>query len=96
MPDFGSTSLTSAVRPITMVESFPCSSLPVTVLSSSISRIPSNLATSFDSSAVLEAVPPTWKVRRVSCVPGSPIDCAATTPTASPSPAIRLVARFLP
>ena len=30
------------------------------------------------------AVPPMWKVRIVSCVPGSPIDCAATTPTASP------------
>src|SRR5690606_38223022 len=28
--------------------------------------------------------PPTWKVRRVNWVPGSPMDCAATTPTASP------------
>ena len=25
-----------------------------------------------------------WKVRSVSCVPGSPIDCAAMMPTASP------------
>jgi hypothetical protein len=25
-----------------------------------------------------------WKVRMVSCVPGSPMDCAAMTPTASP------------
>ena len=25
-----------------------------------------------------------WNVRRVSCVPGSPIACAAMTPTASP------------
>jgi hypothetical protein len=25
-----------------------------------------------------------WKVRMVSCVPGSPIDCAAITPIASP------------
>jgi hypothetical protein len=30
------------------------------------------------------AAPPMWKVRIVSCVPGSPIDCAAITPTASP------------
>ena len=28
--------------------------------------------------------PPVWNVRIVSCVPGSPIDCAATIPTASP------------
>ena len=31
------------------------------------------------------AVPPMWNVRMVSCVPGSPMDCAAMTPTASPS-----------
>jgi hypothetical protein len=31
------------------------------------------------------AVPPMWKVRMVSCVPGSPMDCAAMMPTASPS-----------
>ncbi len=30
------------------------------------------------------AVPPMWKVRIVSWVPGSPIDWAAMTPTASP------------
>jgi hypothetical protein len=30
------------------------------------------------------AAPPMWNVRIVSCVPGSPIDCAAMTPTASP------------
>ena len=30
------------------------------------------------------ATPPVWNVRMVSCVPGSPIDCAATMPTASP------------
>jgi hypothetical protein len=28
--------------------------------------------------------PPMWKVRIVSCVPGSPMDCAAMMPTASP------------
>ncbi len=31
------------------------------------------------------ATPPLWKVRIVSCVPGSPIDCAAIIPTASPT-----------
>ena len=30
------------------------------------------------------ATPPTWKVRRVNWVPGSPMDCAAMIPTASP------------
>ena len=31
------------------------------------------------------AMPPVWKVRIVSCVPGSPIDWAAMMPTASPT-----------
>ena len=31
------------------------------------------------------ATPPVWNVRMVSWVPGSPIDCAAMIPTASPS-----------
>jgi DNA-directed RNA polymerase subunit beta' len=31
------------------------------------------------------ATPPVWKVRIVSCVPGSPMDCAAMIPTASPT-----------
>jgi hypothetical protein len=36
------------------------------------------------------ATPPVWNVRIVSCVPGSPIDCAAMMPTASPiSPSCR-------
>ncbi len=49
-----------------------------------------NLATPFDLISMLltaaerDAAPPMWKVRMVSCVPGSPIDCAAMTPTASP------------
>ena len=38
------------------------------------------------------ATPPVWNVRIVSCVPGSPIDCAATVPTASPSSLILPVA----
>ena len=37
-----------------------------------------------------------WKVRIVSCVPGSPIDWAATTPTDSPIATFFLVARSRP
>ena len=37
-----------------------------------------------DCSADDCAAPPMWKVRMVSWVPGSPIDWAAITPTASP------------
>jgi hypothetical protein len=50
-----------------------------------------NFATPFDfdsmelATAVRDAAPPMWNVRIVSCVPGSPIDCAAMTPTASPT-----------
>jgi len=34
-----------------------------------------------DCSLIRVAVPPMWKVRMVSCVPGSPMDCAAITPS---------------
>ena len=44
----------------------------------------------------MRAVPPMWNVRIVSWVPGSPMDCAAMTPTASPSSTRRPVARFRP
>ena len=44
---------------------------------------PSLFASKNDCSATC-AVPPMWKVRMVSWVPGSPIDWAAMTPTASP------------
>src|SRR6267143_4937865 len=37
----------------------------------------------------IPATPPVWKVRMVSCVPGSPIDWAATMPTASPTCTMR-------
>ena len=37
-----------------------------------------------------------WKVRSVSCVPGSPIDCAARMPTASPMSTMSMVARLRP
>ena len=67
-----------------------------TALISSKVTNPSYLARILASTAMLEAVPPTWKVLSVSCVPGSPIDCAAMTPTASPICAILPVARFLP
>ena len=42
------------------------------------------------------ATPPVWNVRIVSCVPGSPIDCAAMMPTASPISDISPVARKMP
>ena len=47
------------------------------------SMVPSTGASRFDTSLSC-AAPPMWNVRIVSCVPGSPIDCAAITPTASP------------
>ena len=43
-----------------------------------------------------EAVPPMWNVRMVSCVPGSPMDCAAMMPMASPSLTSAPVARLRP
>ena len=46
---------------------------------------PFDLLSTWLATAVREAAPPMWKVRMVSCVPGSPIDCAAITPTASPT-----------
>ena len=74
----------------------PSLSLDLTIFKSSISAIPSNFALSSFSSEILPAIPPTWNVLRVSWVPGSPIDCAATTPTASPICTILPVAKFLP
>ena len=49
-----------------------------------------------DCSETRDAVPPMWKVRIVSCVPGSPIDCAAITPVASPNSTNRPEARLRP
>ena len=43
-----------------------------------------------------DAIPPKWNVRIVSCVPGSPIDCAAMIPTASPMPTTLPLARLMP
>ena len=42
------------------------------------------------------ATPPVWNVLIVSCVPGSPIDCAAIIPTASPMFTSFLVAKPIP
>ena len=44
----------------------------------------------------MPATPPVWNVRMVSCVPGSPMDCAAMMPTASPMPTSWPVARLRP
>ena len=48
-----------------------------------IRMVPSKFDSMNDCSEIC-AAPPIWKVRMVSWVPGSPIDCAAMTPTASP------------
>ena len=47
--------------------------------------VPFDFASTWFATAAREAAPPMWKVRMVSCVPGSPIDCAAITPIASPT-----------
>ena len=46
--------------------------------------VPLALTSTLETAAAREAAPPMWKVRMVSCVPGSPMDWAAITPTASP------------
>jgi hypothetical protein len=33
----------------------------------------------------IDATPAKWKVLRVICVPGSPMDCAPTAPTVEPT-----------
>ncbi len=58
-------------------------SLSRTTLRLRIFTVPSKLDSMKDWSTTC-AVPPMWNVRMVSWVPGSPIDCAAMTPTASP------------
>ena len=49
-----------------------------------ILTLASKAASIEDCSAPRWTAPPMWKVRMVSWVPGSPIDWAAMTPTASP------------
>ena len=58
--------------------------------------VPLPLISTSEIAAAREAAPPMWKVRIVSCVPGSPIDCAAMTPTASPIEIRRPRARSRP
>ena len=57
---------------------------------------PGLVASCLDCSETRDAVPPTWKVRMVSWVPGSPIDSAAMTPTASPISTSLPLARLRP
>ena len=56
----------------------------VTDLRFLIFTLPSLVDSKLDFSAEELATPPTWKVLIVNWVPGSPIDCAAIIPTASP------------
>ena len=73
------------------------SPLPLTVVTGSMKRtVPLFLASRRDCSETRDAVPPMWKVRMVSWVPGSPMDCAAMTPVASPSSTRRPEARLRP
>jgi len=58
--------------------------------------MPGFFASCLDSVSTLLAVPPMWKVRMVSWVPGSPMDWAAMMPTASPSSARCPVPRLRP
>ena len=51
------------------------------------------MAVILDCSRILAAVPPIWNVLKVNWVPGSPIDCAAIIPTASPICATLLLAK---
>ncbi len=83
-PVFSSIIFISEDLDTTITSLSPLAPVVSTTLSSSISSLPSPLALISFSSAMLAAVPPTWKVLSVNCVPGSPIDCAAITPTASP------------
>ena len=46
--------------------------------------IPFDLLSTWLTDAARDTAPPIWNVRMVNWVPGSPIDCAAITPTASP------------
>ena len=93
---FESKILTSEVLDITILEELPSLSLVLTTFRSSISATPSNFDINEFSSEIFPATPPTWNVLSVNWVPGSPIDWAATTPTASPIWMDLPVARFLP
>src|ERR1035438_6667725 len=70
--------------------------LDLTVCNPIKRTLPLFLASRRDCSETRDAVPPMWKVRIVSWVPGSPMDCAAMTPVASPSSTRRPEARLRP
>jgi hypothetical protein len=72
-PALSSTTLASADL-LTTISEAPSLSFNFTVLKSSISKRPSFLTIILESTSEREAVPPTWKVLNVSCVPGSPTD----------------------
>ena len=72
-------------------EALSVSSIATVPLTSAILARPlglraSNSSTTRGRPCVMSApaTPPVWNVRMVSCVPGSPMDCAAMMPTASP------------
>ena len=69
-------------------------------VSTATTRSKPTVPSSFDFrwvwAAIRAAVPPMWNVRSVSCVPGSPIDWAATMPTTSPISTVLPVARLRP
>ena len=73
-PFLSSITFASAVLLTTISTFSPSEFLLVTVFKSSISSLPSFLTTILESTSDLDAVPPTWKVRSVNCVPGSPTD----------------------
>ena len=99
MPVLTSTKRASASRLTTFWHTTspfsPCSTNGTARISSNSTRL-SLFATMLAFAAALPATPPAWNVRSVSCVPGSPIACAAMTPTASPFCTIRCVARLRP
>ena len=101
MPSFCSSvaDSSSRVSTIRFTPRVPSSYSTVTSAYSSPSvyfTVPSDRARRSASSAMRDDVPPMWNVRSVSCVPGSPMDCAARMPTASPMSTISMVARLRP
>ncbi len=76
----------------TILRVLSVSSMRIRPVSSAIGATPlgvraSNSSTTRGRPCVMSspATPPVWNVRMVSCVPGSPMDWAATMPMASPT-----------
>ena len=70
IPVFSSINFNSVERDTTISTALPSLSSPLTVFRSSISSLPAKRVTILDSSDIPPATPPTWKVRKVNCVPG--------------------------